>query len=190
MSNQDTSPAARLYRFAERPSYLIKVICQMILGAGIAVALIAKVYMFVLTDHQCVADSLSLGNKIRCANTLAIMAYALALSAGFELAYRMFSDGLHSAIDPLIAGISAALLLLTASLTIDKASWQIAILLTSLTLTVVALLFCREQFNLKINRHRQGHSDSGDNGSVQNRSGAAPGVPDERPQNNTGYRSD
>lgn len=154
MNNQDLSPAARLYRFAARPSFLIKVICQMILGAGIAVALIAKVYMFVLTDHQCLADSFSLGNKIRCANTLTIMAYALALSAGFELAYRMFSDGLNATIDPLIAGVSSALLLLAASLTIEKSTWQVALLMTSLTLAIVALLFCRERFDLKINRDK------------------------------------
>lgn len=152
MNNQDLSPAARLYLFAARPSFLVKVICQMILGAGIAIALIAKVYMFVLTDHQCVADSFSLGNKIRCANTLSIMAYALALSAGFELAYRMFSDGLHATIDPLIAGVSSALLLLAASLTIEKSTWQVALLMTSLTVAVVALLFCRERFDLKIKR--------------------------------------
>ncbi len=155
MNNQDMSPAARLYRFAARPSYLVKVICQMILGVGIAIALIAKVYMFVLTDYQCVADSLSLGNKIRCTNTLAIMAYGLALSAGFELAFRMFSDGLHASIDPIIAGVSSALLLIVASLALDNATWQIAMLLASLTFTVVALLFCRERFDLKINREQK-----------------------------------
>lgn len=172
MNNQDMSPAARLYRFAARPSYLVKVICQMILGAGIAIALIAKVYMFVLTDYQCVADSFSLGNKIRCANTLAIMAYGLALSAGFELAFRMFSDGLQATIDPIIAGVSSALLLIVASLALDNATWQIAMVLASLTFTVVALLFCRERFDLKINREHKADQVSDDAGrSSQHRSG-------------------
>lgn len=148
MNDPSLSPAHRLYRFFARPAYLVKVICQMLLGLGIAIALIAKVYMFVLTDHQCVADTNTLGNSIRCTGPLAIMAYGLALSAGFELAYRMFSDGLHGAIDPLIVGVSSAFLLLVSSLSLDNVNWQVAMLLTSLTLTVAALLFCRERFGL------------------------------------------
>jgi len=104
--------------------------------------------MFVLTDHQCVADAHTLGNSILCTNTLAIMAYALALSAGFELAYRMFSDGIQGAIDPLIVGVSAAFLLIVSSLSLENVDWQIAMLLTSLTLTIGALLYCRERFAL------------------------------------------
>lgn len=143
----ELTAAEKLHRFALRPAYLVKVICQMILGLGIAIALVAKVYMFVLTDHQCVADSFALGNKIRCGNTLAIMAYGLALSAGFELAFRLFSDGIHAAIDPLILGVASAFLLIVSSLALENASWQIAMLLTSLTITVAALLFCRERFS-------------------------------------------
>lgn len=148
MNEFDLSPVAKLHRFAARPVHLVKVICQMLLGLGLAISLIAKVYMFVLTDHQCVADANTLGNSIRCTNTLAIMAYALALSAGFELAYRMFSDGIQGAIDPLIVGVSAAFLLIVSSLSLENVDWQIAMLLTSLTLTIGALLYCRERFAL------------------------------------------
>jgi len=66
MNNLDNSPAANLYRFLARPAYLIKVICQMLLGLGMAITLIAKVYMLVLTDYQCLADTVTLGNRIRC----------------------------------------------------------------------------------------------------------------------------
>jgi len=146
MNASELTPAARLQRFFARPSYLVKVICQMIIGIGIAIALIAKVYMIVLTDYQCVAETQTLGNKIRCGNTLAILASGLALSAGFELAYRLFSEGIQSAIDPLIISVCSAILLLISALGIENASWEIAIMLTSLTLTVAALLFCRERF--------------------------------------------
>lgn len=148
MNEFELSPVAKLHRFAARPVHLVKVICQMLLGLGLAIALIAKVYMFVLTDHQCAVDATTLGNSIRCTDTLAIMAYALALSAGFELAYRMFSDGIHGAIDPLIVGVSAAFLLIVSSLSLENVDWQIAMLLTSLTLTIGALLYCRERFAL------------------------------------------
>lgn len=132
----------------------------MIIGIGIAIALIAKVYMFVLTDYQCAADSFTLGNKIRCANTLAIMAGGLALSAGFELAYRLFSDGIHAAIDPLIIGICSVFLLMVSSLNIENATWQVAMLLTSLTLTVGALLFCRERFDLRNGKQQKPNAAS------------------------------
>ncbi|MEM7257221.1 MAG: hypothetical protein AAF404_07515 [Pseudomonadota bacterium] len=146
MNASEPTPAARLQHFFSRPSYLVKVICQMIIGIGIAIALIAKVYMIVLTDYQCMADTQTLGNKIRCGNTLAILASGLALSAGFELAYRLFSEGIQSAIDPLIISVCSAILLLISALGIENASWEVAIMLTSLTLTVAALLFCRERF--------------------------------------------
>jgi len=148
MSNLDNSPAANLYRFAARPAYLIKVICQMLLGLGMAITLIAKVYMLVLTDYQCLADTATLGNRIRCGNTLAIMAYGLAFYAGFELAFRMFRDGIQGVIDPLIIGVCSAFLLILSMLNLDNANWQVAMLLTSLTLTVVALLFFRYQITV------------------------------------------
>ena len=158
MNSLENSPAANLYRFAARPAYLIKVICQMLVGLGIAIGLIAKVYMFVLTDYQCVADMNTLGNRIRCGKTLAIMAYALALSGGFELAYRMFKEGINGAIDPLIIGVCSVFLLILSSLSLDNASWQIAMLLASLTLSVAALLFCRERLNAQPPSHGAGHS--------------------------------
>jgi len=173
MNDFELSPAARLYRFAVRPAYLVKVICQMVLGLGLALAFIAKIYMFVLTDHQCLADTHTLGNSIRCTNTLAIMAYTLALSAGFELAYRMFSDGIQGAIDPLIVGVSSAFLLIVSSLPSENVNWQIAMLLTSLTLTVGALLYCRERFGLYVERidkqppEKEEQSQSGSSGNYQ-----------------------
>lgn len=148
MNESELTPVARLYRFAARPVYLVKVICQMLIGLGLAIALIVKIYMFVLTDHQCLADAITLGNKIRCTDSLAIMAYALALSAGFELAYRMFGEGIQGVIDPLIVGVSSAFLLIVSSLTLEKVDWQLALLLTSLTISIGALLYCKERFAL------------------------------------------
>jgi len=159
MSNLDNSPAANLYRFAARPAYLIKVICQMLLGLGMAITLIAKVYMLVLTDYQCLAEVTTLGNRIRCGNTLAIMSYGLAFYAGFELAFRMFRDGMHGVIDPLIIGVCSAFLLILSMLNLDNANWQVAMLLTSLTLTVVALLFFRYQMTMMVSgKESQGAS--------------------------------
>ena len=101
---QDNSPAGKLVRGARRPARLIRTICQMILGAGLAVALILKVYMVVLTDHVCAADSISLGNTIRCTPTLVLLAYVLAISAGFDLAYRLFEGDTDQILVPVTWG--------------------------------------------------------------------------------------
>ena len=39
MAERDTSPAARLHRGAERPARLIRLVCQLILAAGLAIGL-------------------------------------------------------------------------------------------------------------------------------------------------------
>lgn len=183
MNAQELTPAARLQRFFSRPSYLVKVICQMIIGIGIAIALIAKVYMIVLTDLQCLADTQTLGNKIRCGNTLAILAAGLALSAGFELAYRLFSEGIQGAIDPLILGVCSAILLMISALAIETASWEVALMLTSLTFTVAALLFCRERFLGGTSDRSNGHRESSN--ATSSYTGSAPGWLSGNTENNT-----
>ncbi len=154
MNSPHLTPAARLSRFTARPSYLIKIICQMLLGIGVAVALITKVYMLVLTDYQCQPDLNSLGNKIRCGNTLYIMAHGLALSAGFELAYRLFNVSIYSAIDPLIIGVCSAFLLTIAAMDIDTATWQIAAVIVSITFSLGVLLYCKERFSPSADSHQ------------------------------------
>jgi len=143
LPRSDISPAERFYEAAYRPARLIKVICQMIIGIGVAVALILKVYMLVLTDLSCAADTASLGNQIRCTGTLELAAYALALAAGFELAFLMFVDGLDKAATPLALGLSSAFLLVLADLSLASATWQTALLILALTVSSVVLLGLR-----------------------------------------------
>lgn len=116
-----------------RPARIIRTICQMILGAGLAVTLVLKVYMLVLTDYQCAADIVSLGNMIRCADTFDIMAYTLALAAGFELAYLLFEDSAERAIRPLLLGLSAAFLFILSGLNVETANWQLALTIATLS---------------------------------------------------------
>ena len=116
-----------------RPARIICSICQMVLGAGLAIALILKVYMLVLTDHQCAADAISLGNAIRCSGTLEIMSYTLALAAGFELAYLLFEDSFERAVRPLLLGLSAAFLFLLSGLNAGNANWELALTIATLS---------------------------------------------------------
>ena len=134
-TDPDTSPAGRLKRGAERPVRLIHTICQMILGLGLAIALILKVYMAVLTDHVCAGDLVTLGNAIRCSSTLMLLAYALAVSAGLELARRLVGEQSGRTQVPVSLALGAATLSVLGSILGDGAGWEDA-------LVVVALVFC------------------------------------------------
>lgn len=119
-----------------RPARIICSICQMIIGAGLAIALILKVYMMVLTDHQCVADASTLGNAIRCTPALEMAAYALALAAGFELARLLFENTMEKAMKPLLLGLSSTFLFLLAGISVQAANWQTALTVVALTLSL------------------------------------------------------
>ncbi len=141
---ETTSKASRYASQVLRPAHIIRTICQMILGAGLAIALVLKVYMLVLTDYQCAADVVSLGNSIRCAGTLELMSYTLAIAAGFELAYLLFEDSLERALRPLLLGLSAAALLVVSGLTADTANWQLALTLATLSVALFGGLAFRQ----------------------------------------------
>ncbi|MCV6592670.1 MAG: hypothetical protein OIF48_06945 [Silicimonas sp.] len=145
MSMEPQNDAARYAAQVLRPARIIRTICQMILGLGLAITLILKVYMLVLTDHQCVADAVSLGNGIRCADTLEIMSYTLALAAGFELAFLMFEDSDERAVRPLLFAVSAVLLFLLSGLSAGEANWQMALTLLALSLTLFGGLTFRHR---------------------------------------------
>lgn len=131
----DTSPAARLAQIAQRPARLVPMICQMILGLGLMIAIILKVYMAVLTDHQCAADSISLGNLLRCTSILSLMASILALSAGIELARCLFSEGLDRVAAPVILALAAAMLEFVAGFD-DGTGWRDALVLIALVASI------------------------------------------------------
>ncbi|MEM9063115.1 MAG: hypothetical protein AAGD13_21855 [Pseudomonadota bacterium] len=139
------SPTERLRYEAGRPARLIRTILQIILGIGLAIALILKVYMVVLTDHVCTADETSLGNVIRCTGTLHLMAYVLAISAGFELAYRLFFAGNEQVMTPVILGFAAAILFTLGRLPEDPLGWRDAIVLVTLTVGMAGILWLRER---------------------------------------------
>ena len=143
-----SAPADRLRDAIERPARLIRTICQMLLGLGLAIALILKVYMLILTDHQCEADLTSLGNVIRCTPTLVIVGYAIGLSAGFALAYRLIAGSVGRYIlRPVILGLASILLIYVAKFDAEAADWRRALELGVLALVLVSTVWLatREQ---------------------------------------------
>ena len=102
--------------------------------------------MAVLTDHVCATGVAGLGNAIQCTPTLELMAYGLALSAGLDLAYRLFSGSARQVVTPLILGIGAGLLKVIAALEPATVSWQVAFAILALGIALVGVFFIRERF--------------------------------------------
>lgn len=143
IADPENAPADRLLRGVRRPVRLIHMICQMILGLGLAVALILKVYMAVLTDYSCSDEVVSLGNTIRCMSTLSLLAHVLALSAGFKLASLLFEDQVRRIMAPLLLGLGAGVLSVVDGILAGGSGWREALTIFALVACLAALLWLR-----------------------------------------------
>ena len=98
--NQETP--ANLYDFFAPHFFDLKVLLQMLIGIGIMILLLAKIlYLF---------DVVILEKFVKY-KTLEIVSRGLAYAAGIELGYMLFTPGPDEAIEPLILGLSSALIL-------------------------------------------------------------------------------
>lgn len=137
-----TEPADRLRAVITRPARLIRTICQMLLGLGLAIGVILKVYMQILTDYQCEADAATLGNLIRCTPTLVMLGYTIALAAGFALAYRLIAGDLGRYIlRPIILGVASVLLIYLAGMEPEAANWRRALELGTLAVLLLGTVW-------------------------------------------------
>ncbi len=144
MSEEATNPADRLLRLFERPGRVVATVLRIILALGIAVALILKVYMIVLTDHICAPDGTSLGNTIRCTPALALLGYGLALSAIIDFAYRLLLDTRRRFLPPFTQGVLSFLALYFAEIDPSAAGWQQALFLLASGALLISLLWIQK----------------------------------------------
>jgi len=155
------SVSERLRHGGERPAQIVKTVALMLLGAGLALALILKVYMFVLTDHVCEAGSQTLGNAIRCEPTLSMLSVFLAVAAGLELAYLIFVQRFQQIFGPLVLAICSAFLFVLSGMGDSEARWQTALIIAALMAAISAIVLLR----LLLDRAAgSGESRSRDNG--------------------------
>lgn len=94
-----------------------KIGLQFLIGIGLALLLLAKTFVAVsfLGPPLCrlipwVCRALRI-QQLVALPTLALVAKALEYSAGFELAYTLFTEGPDEAVEPVIMGLAAAMLL-------------------------------------------------------------------------------
>jgi hypothetical protein len=117
----------------------VKVVLQMFIGGGLAAVILLK-----LLNHVGIGFALPfLVDQVYARPTLKIVGLALAYSSALELAHALFTQGPDEAVEPLIMGLAAAILVVVSSIsTIDLVrSSGIALLVAAL-----AGLFVIRQF--------------------------------------------
>lgn len=145
MDRDSEHPALSLTRALERPAQTLMTVCQMVLGLGLFVTLILKLYMLVFSDHVCEPGGATLGNMIRCAAPLALIAHTLILVAGFRFAALFFSQSPARLLDPLLLALVGVVLLVLAELNLAGAPWHVALILGVL-FAAVSALFAAQRF--------------------------------------------
>ena len=134
----DMLPAG-YHRSVERPAILIKTALTLILSVALAIALIVKAYALALTDYVCVAYETTIGNLIRCAGSLEIVAGFLAMAAGLEVAAALAVRGRRPLQAALTLGIASGLFALLAKIVGGAHDWRIALLFAALAAAVACL---------------------------------------------------
>ena len=137
-----SAPDNTFFLAIERPALIIKTVLQMILGAGLVVALIVKVYMLVLTDLVCTGESGSLGEAIRCADTLQITGYVFALAAGIEGASLFFRRA-FDLIRTLTLAVGGAMFIALSVQMEGVADWRLSLAIFTLAVVIAGAVLGR-----------------------------------------------
>lgn len=140
METENDHPAQSLTRALARPAETLMMVCQMLLGLGLFVALVLKLYMLVFSDHVCAPGGETLGNMIRCTPPLALIAHSLILVAGFRFAALFFSSTPSRLLDPLLLAMVGVVLLLLADLSLAGTTWYLALILAVLFAAISAMV--------------------------------------------------
>lgn len=124
----------------ERSAVVIAVVLRMLLGLGLAVALVLKVYMIVLTDLTCDPAGASLGNAIRCVPVLDLVAGVIVLVTGLGLAAALISPGAVHLRETLVMALCGVAIGFVSGLSAENASWEFALVLIALFAPIAALI--------------------------------------------------
>ena len=139
MDSDTQHPALALTRALERPAQTLAMVAQMLVGLGLFVALVLKVYMLIFSDHVCEDGSITLGNMIRCTSPLTLIAQSLILISGARFAALMFSMTPTRLLEPLLLALVGYVLLFLAGVSVSTATWYLALILAVLFAAVSAL---------------------------------------------------
>jgi len=133
----------QLYEKYRPIASLWKVRIQMLIGISIPVLLFARLalHFFPQPDQVLAIGFLSSEHPLH------IVGFALAVSAGIELAYMLFTPGPDEAIEPLILGLAAAVLMLASEK--DIARFEVATSVLVFTACIGFLFWVRKTYILQ-----------------------------------------
>ena len=135
-------PAPNRYALTvERPASLIALALNIVLGVALAIALILKVYMLVLTDLVCSEDVRSLGNLIRCTDFLELAASFLAASATVAVASALLIPRAEVWTRALGLAVMAAFVSLMNLFLLGDYNWRLTLAATALFTMILAMLY-------------------------------------------------
>lgn len=134
-----------LYEKFEPAAYNVKVAGQMLVGA-VVVCLVAQTTIMNIVHHL---------QFVQVEDTLTTVSGGLAVAATLELAYAFFTNGPDEAIEPLILGLSAAILLAITSL--KTPTWAAAGLIAALVVALALLFIVRDLFIVEVDERRIPH---------------------------------
>lgn len=140
MADEKPLNTAGLLSAFAHPSWVVMMTAQMLLGLALFLSLILKYYMLVFGTEACSADGESLGNMIRCTETLEMTAHFVLGVAGLRLASCLFVDDPKLLLQPLMIGVVGVLLMYLSGLTIAGATWAVAAVLLAL-MACLSVLF-------------------------------------------------
>jgi hypothetical protein len=101
---------SKLYTTLRPWAERVKIVLQFLIGIGLVLLLLVKLipWLCTLIPWDIVAHRIQ---HLITLSPLDLVATALAYSAGFELAYTLFTPGPDEAVEPVIMGLAAAMLL-------------------------------------------------------------------------------
>jgi hypothetical protein len=101
-STKDAEKPTKVYRHFSPRAQFFKALTQMIIG-GVAAIVVISLAIDLIAHHHT-------GNDIQN-HVFTTIGVALAISAGIELVYTLFTPGPDEALDPLMLALSAAIIL-------------------------------------------------------------------------------
>ncbi|MYI70277.1 MAG: hypothetical protein F4103_16580 [Boseongicola sp. SB0673_bin_14] len=147
MTTESRQRSERYELAVERPVTIIATAMNIILGVALAIALILKIYMLVLTDYVCEADGATLGNLIRCTATLDLVAAVLAVAAALNAATVLTVPSIEYFSRALGFAAAAAFVSLMGAYVAGDYDWRMTLASTALFAIVFAAMSWRRLWN-------------------------------------------
>ena len=147
MTTENRQRSGRYELAVERPVTIIATAMNIILGVALAIALVLKIYMLVLTDYVCEADGATLGNLIRCTATLDLVAAFFAATATINAATILIVPSIEYFSRALGFAAAAAFVSLMGAYVAGDYDWRMTLASTALFAIVFSAMSWRRLWN-------------------------------------------